>query len=270
MSPVFEVRTYESLGSTNDEARRLAQAGAAHGTVVAARQQTAGRGRVGRVWVSPPGNLYLSVLLRLDRPPARLAELSFVAALAVADMVDAFLPPGIRAALKWPNDVLVRGAKISGILVEQTEAATLLGIGVNVAHCPVDTPYPATSLACELHSPSSHLRGERAERVGGIPGAISPWPAPASGREGVAAISVEACRSSLLNALAIRLDTWLGTGFAPIRAEWLARAHPLGTSLRAGHVEGRFAGLDLDGALLLDTSDGLRRIVAGDVILQPR
>ncbi len=170
MTPLFDVRLYDSLGSTNDEARRLAQAGAAHGTVVAARQQTAGRGRVGRSWVSPPGNLYLSVLLRLDLPLARLAELSFVAALAVADMVDSFLPPDFRAALKWPNDVLVEGAKISGILIEQGETATIVGIGVNVGHCPTGTPYPVTSLvqqAARVNSLSPRLRGERVEVRGG-------------------------------------------------------------------------------------------------------
>jgi BirA family transcriptional regulator, biotin operon repressor / biotin---[acetyl-CoA-carboxylase] ligase len=235
MSAMFEVRTYESLGSTNDEARHLAQAGAAHGTVVTARQQTAGRGRVGRGWVSPPGNLYLSVLLRIDRPLARLAELSFVAALAVADMVDAFLPPGVRAALKWPNDVLVRGAKISGILVEQVDGAAIVGIGVNIAHDPTGTPYPVTSLA----------------------------------REGAAIVSVEACRTSLLTALAARLAVWLNEGFGPVRACWLARAHPLGTALRAGQVNGIFAGLGDDGALLIETADGPRRVVGGEVFVEP-
>jgi BirA family biotin operon repressor/biotin-[acetyl-CoA-carboxylase] ligase len=245
---MFDIRLYDSVGSTNDEARHLARAGAAHGTVVAARQQTAGRGRVGRGWVSPPGNLHVSILLRLGLPPTRLAELSFVAALAVADMVESFLPPGARAALKWPNDVLVGGAKISGILIEQVEAATILGIGVNVEHCPTDTPYPATSLAQELNS-------------------LSPQPPLASGTGG---ISVDACRNALLSALASRLEHWLNAGFPSIRADWLARAHPLGTRLRAGQIDGIFAGLDLDGALLLDTQGGRRRILAGDVILQVR
>ena len=231
---MFDVRLYDSLGSTNDEARRLAQAGAAHGTAVMAREQTAGRGRVGRSWASPPGNLYLSVLLRLDRPPARLAELSFVAALAVAEMVDAFLPSGVQATLKWPNDVLVGGAKISGILLEQADGATIIGMGVNVARAPAGTPYPATSLAREA-------------------------------RGGEAAISVEACRTTLLARFAARLDRWLEEGFAPIRADWLARAHKVGAPLRAGQVDGTFTGIDRDGALLLETQDGPRRVVAGDV-----
>ncbi|MEO9189575.1 MAG: biotin--[acetyl-CoA-carboxylase] ligase, partial [Acetobacteraceae bacterium] len=88
---MFDVRIFGTVGSTSDEALRLAREGAAHGTVVVAREQTAGRGRVGRHWVSPPGNLYLSVLLRLGLPPVRIAEASFVTALAVAEMVDVFL-----------------------------------------------------------------------------------------------------------------------------------------------------------------------------------
>jgi BirA family transcriptional regulator, biotin operon repressor / biotin---[acetyl-CoA-carboxylase] ligase len=244
---MFDLRLYDSVGSTSDVARQLAQAGAPHGTVVSAREQTAGRGRVGRAWVSPPGNLYLSVLLRLNLPLARHSELSFVAALAVAEMVEAFLPPGAKATLKWPNDVLVGGAKISGILIEQAESATILGIGVNVAHCPAGTPYPATSL----------------EHVQESLGTLSPQPSPASGAE---RISVQACRTTLLAFLAARLALWLDAGFAPIRADWLARAHPLGTPLCVGRTEGAFAGLDVDGALLLDTDNGRRRIVAGDAV----
>lgn len=88
----FDVRHYDRLGSTNDEARQLADAGAAHGTVVHADEQSSGRGRLARRWFSPPGNLYLSIVLRLDLPPARSVELGFLAALAVADAVDALLP----------------------------------------------------------------------------------------------------------------------------------------------------------------------------------
>ena len=236
---MFDVRLYDSIGSTNDEARRLAREGVPHGTVAAAGEPTAGRGRQGRQWASPPGNLYLSAVLRPDVPLARTAELSFVAALAVADVVDGFAG---RAELKWPNDVLVGGAKISGILLEAVAGATILGIGVNVAHQPAETPYPTTSLARECSL--SRLRES--------------------------GITVEAVRAALLAALDQRLDTWRAHGFAPIRADWLARAHPLGTMLRAGTTEGAFAGLDEDGALLLDTPGGQRRIVAGEVVPQAR
>ena len=115
----FDVRHYDSIGSTNDEAMRLAREGAAHGTVVHADEQTAGRGRLSRRWLSPPGNLYLSIVLRPDVPAARTVEIGLVAALAVADAVEALLPQQVRATLKWPNDVLVRDGKIAGILLEQ-------------------------------------------------------------------------------------------------------------------------------------------------------
>src|SRR5471030_2499589 len=112
---MFNIQHHERIGSTSDEARRLAASGAPHGTVVHADEQTSGRGRFGRTWHSPPGNLYLSVVLRLDLPTANGAELSFVAVLTVADAIDALLPKQTRATLKWPNDVLVNEGKIAGI-----------------------------------------------------------------------------------------------------------------------------------------------------------
>ena len=103
-----------SVGSTNDEAARLADTGVPEGTVVWSREQTGGRGRRGRHWASPPGNLYTSTILRPACAAPRAAELGFVAALAVADIV----PVGRPVRLKWPNDVLVDGGKIAGILLE--------------------------------------------------------------------------------------------------------------------------------------------------------
>lgn len=237
----FDIRFYDSLGSTQDEARRLAHAGAPHGTVVTAYEQTAGRGRHGRYWVSPPGNVHLSILLRLDLPPSRVAELGFVAALAVADAADAYVPG--RAALKWPNDVLVDGAKISGILIEHAEDAAIIGIGLNVLHVPERAPYPVTSLQALVHREGAEEDGE-----------------------------VDAAREVLLEALARRLDAWQSDGFARVRADWLRRAHPSGTRLhvstQAGVIEGCFFGLADDGALLLDTAGGVRRLLVGDVSIR--
>lgn len=231
---MFDILHYDTIGSTNDEARRLAASGAAHGTVVHADEQTAGRGRLARAWFSPPGNLYLTVVLRLDVPPNRLAELSFVAALAVADTVDALLPKTVRATLKWPNDVLVAGAKIAGILLEHVDGATLIGIGLNVLHAPTSNAYKTTTIAAN----------------GGL-------------------ATVDGARDILLRQLGAHLATWQSDGFAPIREAWLKRGPMPGTTLRvtrAGHsIEGEFAGLDTDGALLLDTASGKQRIVAGDV-----
>ncbi len=230
----FDVRHYDSVGSTNDEALRLAREGAAHGTVVHADEQTAGRGRLSRRWLSPPGNVYLSVVLRPNLPAARAVEIGFVAALAVADAVDALLPRQLRSTLKWPNDVLVRDGKIAGILADQADGALILGIGLNVLQAPSGMSHQVSTIV----------------GCGGL-------------------ATVDGARDRLLTSLATWFNIWQQDGFAPIRAAWLARAHPIGSSLnvRLGEqfVAGTFAGIDDDGTLLLDTSDGRVRIVAGDV-----
>jgi BirA family biotin operon repressor/biotin-[acetyl-CoA-carboxylase] ligase len=232
---MFHIQHHERIGSTNDEARRLAASGAPHGTVVHADEQAAGRGRFGRTWYSPPGNLYLSVLLRLELLPERGPELSFVTALTVADAVDALLPKQSKSMLKWPNDVLVNDGKIAGILVESVEGAQIIGIGLNVLEAPRNAPYKTSTLV---------------------------------GSGGIA--TVDGARDILLDSLAKHLDAWTEHGFEPIRAAWLVRAHPVGTPLRASiggkTEEGLFAGLDVDGALLLDTPEGRKRIVVADVI----
>jgi BirA family transcriptional regulator, biotin operon repressor / biotin---[acetyl-CoA-carboxylase] ligase len=231
---MFLIVHHERIGSTSDEAKRLATEGAPHGTVVHADEQVAGRGRLGRTWFSPAGNLYLSVILRLNVPPERGGELSFLAALAVSDAVNGLLPKQVRATLKWPNDVLVQDGKIAGILVEQVGDVRILGMGLNIIEAPRNAPYKTATLVS----------------AGGIG-------------------SVEGARDILLERLGFWLDTWTEEGFWPIRQAWLSRAHPIGTPLRASlggrTEEGTFAGLDEDGALLLDTDQGRKRIIAGDV-----
>lgn len=232
----FDVRLHERIGSTNDEVRRLALEGAASGTVVCADEQTTGRGRQARQWFSPPGNLYLSLLLRPGVPTARLPELAFVSALAVAATADGLLPPATRAMLKWPNDVLVNGAKVAGILLEQVDDALVIGIGLNILHAPERASYQATTIAA----------------CGGL-------------------ATVDGARTILLDRMATQLQIWEENGFAPIRAAWLARAHPVGSALRVTlegqSLSGQFAGLDQDGALLLDMPEGRRRVVAGEVVV---
>jgi BirA family biotin operon repressor/biotin-[acetyl-CoA-carboxylase] ligase len=235
MSDPFTVIHHEKIGSTNDEARRLAQQGAAHGTVVHADEQTAGRGRLTRTWFSPPGNLYLSILLRTGQPVARTSQLSFLAALAVADTVEALLPRQIRAMVKWPNDVLINGAKISGILVELVDDAVIIGIGLNVLEAPSNTAYKTTTIVAN----------------GGI-------------------ASVDGARDILLDRLRLHLAAWQVEGFGPIREQWLSRSYPIGAEIKANvggqSLTGHFAGLDPDGALLLDTEQGRQRIVAGEIV----
>src|SRR5262249_49114566 len=152
LSPFYRLVRHERIDSTNEEAKRLATADAPQGTLVWAGEQTAGRGRRGRGWVSPAGNLHISLLLRPNCPPAVACQVNFAAGVALAAALADFLPAGKTASLKWPNDVLVGGAKVSGILLEASAAADgmvdwlVVGVGVNVVQAPRDTPYPASSL----------------------------------------------------------------------------------------------------------------------------
>lgn len=224
----------QSVGSTNDEAARLADGGASEGTVIWAREQTGGRGRRGRRWTSPAGNLYCSTVLRPDCPAPRAAELGFVAALAVADIV----PTERTVRVKWPNDVLVDGGKVAGILPESAIGQdgkaqhVVMGIGVNVGFAPT---------LPEMRYPAAMLGG-----------------------------TVEGVLERLTAALAERLGQWRRAGFEAIRSAWLARAGPIGldVDVKLGEelVRGRFAGIDGDGALLLETPTGRRKIVAGELL----
>jgi BirA family transcriptional regulator, biotin operon repressor / biotin---[acetyl-CoA-carboxylase] ligase len=242
LEPFYRLLLFERIDSTMTEARRLAAAGAPEGTIVWALEQTAGRGRRGRSWSSPPGNLYASVLLRPDCGVAAAAQLGFVAALAVAEAARAVLPPRATVTHKWPNDVLVDGRKLSGILLESRTrpsgelAWVVVGIGINLATAPDGAHYPTAALA--------RLAG----RV------VAP--------------------AEMLERLAPRLLFWYrhwdaGAGFAAVRQAWLRAAKGVGAPIRVRlereELEGRFAGLDDDGALLLDLTSGRRRITAGDV-----
>jgi len=229
----------DSVDSTNAEALRRARAGDRGPLWIAAAEQTAGRGRRGRSWVSPPGNLHASLLLTDPAPAAAAPQLAFVAGLAVHDACVA-LAPGLAAglALKWPNDVLCRGAKIAGILIEgEGEPVTVaIGIGVNCRHHPAAAEHPATDFA-----------------------------------EQGTAVAVGALLAALRRAMAERLFQWdRGAGFAAIRAGWLARAGGIGRPIRVRLVEreasGRFEAIDETGRLILRRGDGRCEIItAGEV-----
>jgi len=238
----------EELASTSDLAKELAEQGAAHGEVVIAERQTAGRGRRGRSWSSPAGkNLYLSAVLRPELPPQRAAELTLVASLAVCD---ACRQAGVDAGIKWPNDVLVGGRKVAGILTELAAEPdvvhwVVVGIGVNLNAGREDFPEEirdeATSLAIERGQP--------------VPRALF--------------------AAALLSLLEQWLDRHAEEGFEAVRRAWRERSATLGRSVRVevdgGEVDGVADDLDESGALLVRSESGLVRVVAGDVrLLRPR
>jgi BirA family transcriptional regulator, biotin operon repressor / biotin---[acetyl-CoA-carboxylase] ligase len=230
------IRTVAETGSTNADMIALAATGLEEGVWLRAERQTSGRGRQGRAWVSPVGNLYTSTLVRVrpSDPPA--ATLALVVAVALEEAVSAYLPGAVT--LKWPNDLLIQGAKLSGILLERAGEAVVIGIGVNLAFHPVDTDRVATSLTAQ-----------------GV--AVDP------------ADFVE----TLAEAFARWVERWRGEGIDVVRRRWVACAHPVGTPLIArlpdgSAIDGLFEGLDAEGALILRLADGTRRVIhAGDVFL---
>lgn len=233
----YALKEFESLDSTNEEARRLAACDAPAPIWIRADRQTAGRGRRGRNWESPAGNLAATLLLRPDRAASECAQLSFVAAIAVAEAVARFLPAAdIR--VKWPNDVLAGGRKIAGILLESASGAEgmplwlAIGIGLNLAHHPEGTEFPAISVAAL--------------------GTVAPLPSDAL--------------LHLAAGFAKWYEVWRAEGFSPIRDAWLARAAKLGERVVArltnGETSGVFEGIDETGALILREAQGRTRLIA--------
>lgn len=232
------------VDSTNSEAQRLAS-GLTQPTWVLARRQTAGRGRRGRAWVSPEGNFSASLVMRPGGDPAQAALRSFVASLALADALSAVTGPGPVITLKWPNDVLLNGGKVAGILLESAGHAggishLIVGIGVNLIAAP-----PPEAVEPGAMTPVSVL-GETGVRV-----------AP----------------EEFLTHLAVAFARWesqfVTWGFGPIRTAWLSRAARLGLRITARTaaetIEGTFDTIAEDGALVLQTAGGRRAIAAADV-----
>jgi len=231
--------------STNLQARRLAEKGAAEGTVVIAEEQTGGRGRMGRSWVSPPGvNLYLSVVLRPSIGPSRAAQITLLSSLAVAEAIERCC--NLAASVKWPNDVLLGGKKVAGLLGEIAATMTgiqfiVLGIGLNVnmgwEHFPERLLYPATSIAIE--------KGKKTPR---LPLAVD-----------------------LLGRLDFYYGIFLKEGFASIQNRWQERCAMMGRLIEvdcgSGILRGEAIALDEEGALLLRLANGrMERLLSGDVI----
>lgn len=254
-----EVLRLGSCGSTNSEAMRLGREGAPEGTVVIAGSQSAGRGRLGRSWHSPPGeNLYLSIVLRPPCPPSEAPLLTLVAGVALVEAASAVLArssPEAVARLKWPNDLLLgrRGEplkKAGGILTEMACAGgrvdlVVVGVGCNVNTLSFPLEIPGTSLRAAL------------------------GPAAAN-----TALSIEAVEAALLERLAVQYERFLAAGAAPILRAFEGYAAYLGDrtqlTVRSGELilSGTAEGIDRDGALLLRTADGvLQRVVAGELAL---
>lgn len=242
------LHSFESVESTNTEAFALAQEGALHGEIVVAESQTGGRGRRGRSWSSPPGsNLYCSIILRPDVPPMRAAEVTLLAAVALAETLE---EAGAVASIKWPNDVQIGGRKVAGILTELAADVDqvrfiILGIGVNLNAGPDDFPPDVAEVA-------TSLREARGRKVPRALFAAALW------------MKVEAW-----------LDRWVEEGFEPVRDAWRRRSSTIGQQVLVRGEGWERSGLaeDIDefGALLLSVDGHRERILAGDVeALRPR
>jgi len=227
------IRTVSETGSTNQDLLAEARAGAAEGTWLRAEAQRGGRGRAGRTWLSPPGNLYASTIVWLHPGEPEAPTLALVAGVALEEVASAYAGAG-RLQLKWPNDLMAGQAKLAGILLERADDAVVIGFGVNLAHHPEALERPTASFAS---------LGLAAPDPGGFV-------------------------IDLAEALARWIARWRGEGLAPVRSRWLERAHPIGSALAANGSEGLFEGLDAQGALLLRRADGsIETIRAGDVFL---
>ena len=236
LPPPFHLADRDEVTSTNDTAIEMAEAGAAAWSVVRARLQTGGRGRRGRVFVSPPGNSYTSFILRPCVTPRDLPQLSLVAGVAVAESIEASAPEIAPARCKWPNDILVNDAKVAGILVEAGGDAVIVGIGINLVSHPVIRGVATTDLASE-----------------GAPG-----------------VDRDLLLATLCRCLKNRVTDWERFGFASQRQAWLDRAAGIGA--RASFdgdtsLEGRIVGLADDGALIVESDGRHMRVVSGTLRL---
>ena len=236
--------TYETVSSTNDEAKRLARNGVPEGVVVWAKEQLSGVGRRGRKWESTKGNLFFSILLRPNCSALKAMQLSFVVSLTIANIIEDVLPKTAIVKCKWPNDILVGNRKISGILLETQLTVSgdidwlVVGIGLNINNFPKDVEFPATALIQE---------GARK------------------------AICAETMLKLFGCHFLLTYQTWKELGFETIRKAWLSRVAWFGKNitvrLEQETLKGKFKDLDRDGALILLQNGKERRIAAGDVYL---
>lgn len=244
----YHLLSYDVIDSTNEEAKRLAQGGGSHGAVIWAKRQTAGRGRMGREWVSPEGNLFVSVLLQPELDLALCSQLSFIAAVASAETLEAMVNGPQAIACKWPNDILLNGKKLGGILLESfvvpnefgiEKRWVAVGIGINIDSYPEHVMYPATCLR----------------------------------EAGVELVSAKIVLSRLIFNFIHHYDEWRERGFKPMQKAWLKRAYHIGKPIEVmmgdDSISGTFDTIDESGQLLVKLAGGKRRAVhAGDVFFK--
>lgn len=233
----WDITVLGTASSTQDVLKQRAAQGAAEGTVIQSLQQTAGRGRHGNEWVSPMGNLYMSALLRPDCTADEAGQMAFAVALAVSAAMDSYIDASAHdKQLKWPNDVLVDGLKISGILLE-----------TNLKDGRVE--WLAVGAGVNIFAPPE-------ERIG--LDSIKTKP-----------VFVNVFRDECLAHLKTYYHLWREKGFAPIRDEWLKQAYGIGTDITVRlpevRLQGRFDGIDDTGALLLTQGGYTNTIRSGDV-----
>ena len=242
LPPGYLLTVLDKVDSTNAEARRRAEDGAPDGTMIQGITQTEGRGRRGRRWESPRGNLYMSLILKPDCSVVHGLSIAFVSAIAMYEALASIVPPMVEINVKWPNDILVNGRKVAGILLESSSDYNsklrwlVLGVGVNIKSFPEDTEYPATSLNFE--------------------GAMS--------------TSATEVLCSFARHFKRWLNMWMDEGFPVIRTAWLQRAAYLGKRIEVRLPNERFSGrfLDIDerGCLIVEVKNGDNRSVSvGDI-----
>lgn len=239
----YRLEVFDTLASTNDQAMRRAREGDAGRLWIVARQQSGGRGRHGRPWSSPPGNLYATLLLIDPAPAAQAPQLGFVMGVSLIRALRRVVPAEPPITLKWPNDALWQGAKLSGMLLEASvladgRLACVIGMGVNCASHPDDLAYAATNLS----------------------------------QIGRAWVKVEDVFTAISEEIPATLELWQrSANFAAVRAAWLTYASGLGGPLRVKlsdrEITGTFRTIDESGRLLLDTIGGPAIVEAGDVFL---
>lgn len=250
LPPGWRLRIEDTVASTSDLLVALAQAGEPEGLAILARTQTGGRGRDGRRWESPRGNLYLSVLLRPAVPAREAPRYALLAAVALAAVLERHLPDPALLRLKWPNDVLVGDAKLAGVLCESAARANgmldwlVIGFGANLAVAPAVAGRATVALA-------------------------PPRPPSPLAREGAAGRAADASAEPIAAQVVASLAAWRARPFAELLAAWQRRGPAPGTRLTlrtaTGETSGLYRGLDAEGALMLDTDSRIRRCAAGEL-----